>query len=99
MYITCFKIMNVELRFDYYSRNLYIPDGYIYDLKKIQEDFFDWLQEQSGCIIRLRKKGYAYSYNENDFERFINEVILKDSQEKAYFVFREHKQKENVLKF
>lgn len=92
--------MDIILKFDYYSRTLYIPDGYIEHLNKIYEQFFEWLFEQPECLVEL-PKNLGLRYDENDFLRYINEVILLNSNEKAYLVSGEPKNKKKapVLKF
>ena len=92
--------MKVILQFDYYSNIMYIPDGYIKDLNEMHMNFFDWLSEQSECYIS--KNGVCgLSYNEMDFLKYVNEVILKESDEKAYITknIRKSKQKVPILKF
>lgn len=81
--------MNVELKFDYYSRMIYIPDGYVYDVKILQSSFLDWMQEQPECIVCAPDTQVGYSYNEDDFLRYINSVVLKNSNEKAYFALNQ----------
>lgn len=88
--------MNVELKFDYYSRMIYIPNGYVRDVKILQSSFFEWMQQQSECIVVTSNMQLGFSYNEEDFLRFINNEILKDSKEKAYFI---HNQQKNKKKF
>ncbi len=78
--------MYIELTFDYYSKVLYIPDGYIYDLKFIQDSFISWISKQSSCIINTPDAQSGFNFNEADFLKFINSEILKNSTEKAYFV-------------
>ena len=81
--------MTVELRFDYDSRVIYIPDGYVDDLKILQSSFLDWMQEQPECIVCAPDMQVGYSYNEDDFLRYINSVVLKNSNEKAYFALNQ----------
>lgn len=85
--------MLLELKFDYHSQAMHIPDGFISDLKSLQMEFLDWVEEQPECIVNSVGKGYAYSYNADDFMRYINDIILKDSAEKAYFVLDEQYRK------
>ncbi len=73
--------MNIELKFDYDSSVIYIPDGCVFDAKELQQSFLEWMQNQPECIIKS-----GYSYNEEDFLRYINNVMLKNSKEKAYFL-------------
>ena len=89
--------MNVELRFDYDSRVIYIPDGYVDDVKILQSSFLDWMQEQPECIVCAPDTQVGYSYNEDDFLRYINNVVLKNSNEKAYFVFNQFSTNKNIF--
>lgn len=78
--------MNIELKFDYYSRTIHIPDGYIHDLKQLQISFLEWMQHQPECIVNTPNNRFGYSYNEDDFLKYVNSVILRNSNEKAYFL-------------
>lgn len=89
--------MNIELKFDYYSRMIYIPDGYVYDTKILHSSFFEWVQQQPECIVSAPNKQVGFSYNEEDFLRFINSAVLKNSKEKAYFI--SHPQKKTKKTF
>ena len=75
--------MNIELKFDYYSKIMYIPDGYIKDLKEVHLNFFEWLLDQTKCYT---EDNLELCYNEQDFVRYINQEILNESKEKAYIV-------------
>ena len=77
--------MNILLVFDYESYVLYIPDNYISDIQKIHLDFFEWLEDQKENIVDAGGR-MALSYGPNDFLRYINNVILLDSKEVAYFL-------------
>lgn len=77
--------MNIILRFDYYSKMIYIPDGYINNLNKIYLEFFEWLSEQTECCVS-EKKTYGLSYDESHFLKYINEELLGECSEKAYVV-------------
>lgn len=83
--------MNIELKFDYYSRMIYIPDGHVYDMKILQSSFLEWMQQQPECIVSAPNMQLGFSYNEEDFLRFINSVVLKNSKEKAYFISKPQK--------
>lgn len=76
--------MNILLVFDYESRLLHIPDGYIEDIEKTHREFFPWLYRQA----RNMTDSGGYAYNAEDFLRYINSVILRDSNECAYFIQR-----------
>ena len=83
--------MNIVLKFDYYSRTIYIPDGYIFDVKKMQVQFFEWLYDQPDCFIQDKNGNLSVSYNEDSVVKYINNVILCDSKEKAYYISNMHK--------
>lgn len=78
--------MRIELAFDYYSRIIYVPDGYIKDFKQLQNSFLEWIQQQPDNIVKAPDNRWGYSYNEDDFVRYINIEVLGDSKEKAYVV-------------
>ena len=80
--------MNIILEFDYYSKIMYIPDGYINDLKEVYLNFFEWLYDESDCYTESM---LGVNYDEQDFIRYINEVILIESREKAYIVQEDKK--------
>lgn len=75
--------MFVTLEFDHHTCDLYIPDGYITNLNEVYLRFFDWIIEQPECMIGSGKS-CCIAYNEIHFERYINDVVLNDSSEKAY---------------
>lgn len=81
--------MYIDLIFDYYSKLLYIPDGYIHDVKTLQHSFLNWVSQQSECIVLRPGNMVGYSYDENDFIEYINQVVLDNTTEKAYFVLKE----------
>ena len=78
--------MNIELKFDYYSRFLYVPEGFVYDINELQNSFFDWMEHRPECIVKTPDKHLGFSYDEEDFLRYVNSEILKNSKEKAYFI-------------
>lgn len=86
--------MKVNLCFDYYSKIIYIPDGYITDLKKMQHSFFEWMDSQPPCLV---DKGV--SYDEDDFLKYVNNEVLMESREKAYVLSDESKKEFPKLKF
>lgn len=90
--------MNIELRFDYYSCVVFIPDVINIDTKKIQQSFLDWVSDQPECISG--KKVMILSYDENDFIRYVNDVLLNGIGGKAYKVNNlKHKRINGVIKF
>ncbi len=83
--------MNIELKFDHHSRMIYIPDGYIYDLSELKNNFFDWIQYQQECILEAPDHKQGLSYDEEDFLRYVNNILLEECSEKAYFVSKRKK--------
>ena len=77
-------MLKIELKFDYYSKVAYIPDGYIRSVVKLQMNFFRWVYQQPECMIRDSANRLVCSCNEMDFIRYMNDVVLKDSLDKAY---------------
>ncbi|MBE5922657.1 MAG: hypothetical protein E7269_07890 [Lachnospiraceae bacterium] len=85
--------MNISLKFDCHSCTIYIPDGYITNIIEIQNQFFEWVSEQSSCLTEDNAGRVAVKYNEKDFLKYINEQILIDSREKAYIISGTNKTK------
>ena len=80
--------MIVDIKFSCDSRCMYIPDGYICNLNKVHLSFFDWLENQPDCITVSPGWQYGITFDAYDFLRYLNTEILKDMNEKAYFVER-----------
>lgn len=78
--------MNIELKFDYYSKIVFIPDGYVSSIEKLKLSFLDWVERNPDCILIDPNRSIVLSYNENDFILFLNTEVLKNSNEKAYFL-------------
>lgn len=93
--------MKIILKFDYYSRCIYVPDGYVKDSLALQKEFFLWLYDRPENYAVSSRNVFSLSYNENDFVQFINETLLCNSNERAYLY--PHKMTKNaegqVLKF
>ena len=68
--------MYIKLCFDYYKKIIYIPDEYVNDIKKLSNDFFDWLYQCEDAMRSDRSGHLAFA--------FVNGTILKNSQERAY---------------
>lgn len=91
--------MNVDLMFDFYSHTIYIPDGYVSSLANLQTNFLNWIHDQPEYIVSLPDKQIAYSYDEYAFIKYVNNILLVNSNEKAYFVTKLNKKSKHVLKF
>lgn len=88
--------MNIKLKFDFYTKIIYIPDGYIDNLHKLQLEFLDWVSRQSECLT----DSCGLSYDAEDFLKYVNDVVLENSREKAYFLQNGHSKKTmSTIKF
>lgn len=81
--------MNIKVEFDYHYKIIYVPNGYIENVTKLQKMFLEWVVEQPECVVNDPSDAIALNYNENDFLKFINDVILQKTNEKAYYVQKE----------
>lgn len=82
--------MNVLLEFDYSYHLIYIPDGYVLDIRKVQLDFFKWLYRQEKNMLASNTGQMGCAYSADDFLEYINNVVLKDTRECAYFIANKH---------
>ena len=90
--------MVIRIKFDYYGKTVFIPDGYIADVNKLQTDFLKWVKDQPDCISEVN--GIAgLSYDADDFLEYVNKTVLADTEEKAYFVERTHCKKIKTIAF
>lgn len=78
--------MNILLKFDYEDHLIRVPDGYIFDVKMVQLDFFEWLYRREKNMTALPTGRLGCAYSAADFLHYINEVILRDSNERAFFI-------------
>ena len=92
--------MNIELKFDYYSKIVFIPDGYVSIIEKLKLSFLDWGERNPNCILIDPNYSIVLSYNENNFIQFLNTEVLKNSNEKAYFLNENKRSKiHGLIKF
>ena len=92
--------MNLELRFDYSSQFVFIPDGYIKNADELQMSFLEWVEDQPDCMTQDPGSSLALSYDGTHFVRYVNEVLLKDCGEKAYLLPDvKHGKVNRVIKF
>ena len=90
--------MIINIKFDYYGKTVFIPDGYITDVNKLQTDFLEWVKDQPDCITEVN--GIAgLSYDADDFLCYINQVILAAAKEKAYFTDHTNKRRIKTISF
>lgn len=80
--------MNILLEFDYDSHLIFVPDGYILNLQEAQNDFFSWLSEQPGNLVKNSRNQLSIQYNADDFLQYLNENVLCGTGEKAYYLHR-----------
>lgn len=67
-------------------------------INKFEEEFywrFEWVSNNSECIMRL-KGSYGLSYSDKDFLQYVNEELLKESNEKAYIKEKPVKGKKKI---
>ena len=91
--------MNILLKFDFEEHMVYVPDGYVSSAPKLQSGFFDWMYDSSEYIIQGKNNTLAFSYDKNAVLKYINDVILCDSREKAYFIQQSANGDVHTLKF
>ena len=81
--------MVIELRFDYASSFVAVPDGYITSGKELQKSFLAWVEDQPENIVITKDGRAAVSYGDEDIMKYLNSVLLCDSREKAYLIPKE----------
>ena len=77
--------MYVAVVFDIVTRTVFIPNGFVITVKQLQEEFLSWMKEQPECMT-AKRNGEGYCFDENTFLKYLNEVVLANSTERAYFV-------------
>lgn len=82
--------MKILLKFDIVSYTVYIPDGYVHDTKQLEKDFLDWLEDHPAYCSAPGQRG-GMCYDGDTFLLYLNEVLLADSRERAYFVDQQNK--------
>ena len=67
--------MIIDLRFDQDESSIYVPDGYIEDIEKLQNNFLDWIiSKNQSCIC----------YNSDDFLYYLNTIVLSGNEVAFY---------------
>ena len=105
--------MIFKLDFGYYVKLMHVPDGYMDylryrkkdDLIQFENAFDDWIDQHEEYVRYFDSidggqiKGRCYG--PDDVLRYVNEVILVNSEEKAYFTSKAmlRKEKSGVLYF
>ena len=88
--------MRIKLRFDVMECIIYVPDGYVLNIRQLQADFFEWCETQTDSFSTAPGRKFAYSYSQELFLRYINEVVLSKSAEKAYFIDSDHTKQKKI---
>lgn len=78
--------MKIKVRFDIEEFGVFIPDGYIHSAEALRDDFLLWSYEQPDSLLATKGKIYAFSISQENFLRYLNEVVLRDSTERAYYI-------------
>ena len=86
LFIPVIDLMNIILAFDHSSTTIFVPDGYVSDVEHLRACFFDWLYDNPQYMT-CDEKGHAVcAYDAMAFLAYINQVILRSSNEKAYVI-------------
>lgn len=91
--------MILQLVFDASISYVYMPDGFISDLKLLEENFLDWVQAQPSCIVKVSNRYVGFSFSESDFLKYLNTMIFDNCNEKAFMLNRTPKKVSGVLRF
>ena len=81
--------MVIELRFDYASSFVSVPDGYMTRGKELQKSFLAWVEDQPENIVITIDGRAAVSYGDEDIIKYLNSVLLCESREKAFLIPKE----------
>lgn len=76
--------MILKLRFDVMEEAVFIPDGYVHDVKILQRDFFEWAEDQSETFVSGPGGMICRRYSCDLFLRYVNTCILAQANEMAY---------------
>ena len=79
-------MMKIIVRFDVEEFGVFIPDGYIHSTEELRDSFLQWSRNRSETIISVKGKVAAFSISKEKFIQYLNEVILRDSTERAYYI-------------
>ena len=91
--------MILQLVFDASISYVYIPNGFIVDLKLLERDFLEWVQSQPNCIKKVSNRYIGFSFSEVDFLKYLNTTIFDSCNEKAYMLRQPPQKVFGVLKF
>lgn len=76
--------MKLILYFDVEADVVYVPDGYIRSIHVLQDNFFQWADDQQDTFAQGPGKLVCKRYSCDLFLRYLNEEILADHHERAY---------------
>lgn len=88
--------MKIKLIFDVSQYMLYVPDGYVTSVKSLQVNFLDWCETQRDALGNAPGNKLGYVYSKELFLRYVNEVLLENSTEIAYFINHESNRNEKT---
>ncbi len=91
--------MILQLEFDADISYIFIPDGFISDLKLLEKSFLEWVQSQPSCIEKFAKRYAGLSFSESDFLKYLNTTVLENSNEKAFMLSKVPQKVFGKLKF
>ena len=81
--------MIVELRISGRTSYINVPNNIISNANNLRDDFLEWMSEQPECIYEHqhgKRRVSGYSFNEDVFLKYLNDVVLNDFNERAYFI-------------
>lgn len=91
--------MILKLIFDADISYVFVPDGFIADLKLLEENFIEWVQSQPSCIAKVSNRYVGFSFSESDFVKYLNTAILGNCNEKAFVLRQTPQNVSGVLRF
>ena len=78
--------MKLIVKFDIEELGVFIPDGYIYNVNDLRNDFLMWCYDQPDTFLVTKTKVPAFSISQEKFIQYLNEVLLRNSTERAYYI-------------
>lgn len=76
--------MKLIIHFDIDIDTVYIPDGYISNIRTLQNSFLEWADDQQETFVCGPGKLICKRYTCELFLRYLNEQVLAEHREKAY---------------
>lgn len=81
----------VYLQFDLFVDKIKVPDNVFADIGSHRLNFFRWIQDKNndhGYWVFSEGRRMGVRYAGDAFVKYLNEVVLKDSREKAVYKYR-----------